>query len=77
MFVGSLAFDSATPGSADLFYSDATTGSRERSKADVHFASSNGQLTPGFVGDVTGDGYADVVMLDSGGASPSSLKLLY
>ena len=77
LFVGSLAFDSATPGSADLFYSDATTGSRERSKADVHFASSNGQLTPGFVGDVTGDGYADVVMLDSGGASPSSLKLLY
>lgn len=77
LFVGSLAFDTANAGSAELFYSDATTASRERSRADVHFASSNGQVTPGFVGDVTGDGYVDVVLLDSGGASPSTLKLLY
>jgi hypothetical protein len=77
LFVGSLAFDGATPGTAELFYSSATTGSRDRSDADVHFTASNGQLTPGFVGDVTGDGYSDVVLLDSGGANPSTLKLLY
>jgi len=77
VLVGSLAFDASTPGSAELFYSDATSGARQRSSADVHFTSSNGQLTPGLVGDVTGDGFADVVLLDSGGANPSTLKLLY
>jgi FG-GAP repeat protein len=77
LFVGSLAFDGSTPGSAELFYSEASSGSRQRSEADVHFTASNGQLTPGFVGDITGDGYADVVLLDSGGANPSRMKLLY
>ena len=82
VFVGSLAYDPAgtledAPGTAELFYSDATTGARTRSGADVHFGSLNGQLTPGFVGDVTGDGYADAVLLDSGGANPSTLTLLY
>lgn len=82
LFVGSLAYDPAgtaddAPGTAELFYSDATTGARSRSAADVHFTSSNGQLTPGFVGDINGDGYSDAVLLDSGGANPSRLTLLY
>jgi FG-GAP repeat protein len=66
VLVGSV-FANGAPGTADLFYSDATTGSRSRSLADVRVASSgNGQMTPGFVGDLDGDGFRDFVILDSG-----------
>jgi hypothetical protein len=67
------------PGATDLFYSDATTQSRLRSTADMHLNSSgNGQMTPSFVGDVTGDGFRDIVILDSGPSlTTHRLTLLY
>jgi hypothetical protein len=66
VLVGSV-FANGAPGTTDLFYSDATTGNRSRSLADVRITSSgNGQMTPSFVGDISGDGFRDLVILDSG-----------
>jgi hypothetical protein len=72
-------FANGAPGTTELFYSDATTQSRQRSAADANFDSSgNGQLTPGYVGDISGDGFRDVAILDSGPAlSATRLKLYY
>jgi hypothetical protein len=78
VLVGSI-FANGTPGSADLFYSDSTTQNRTRSSADAHISSTaNGLITPGFVGDVTGDGFRDIAILDSGAGQPTTgLTLLY
>jgi hypothetical protein len=67
------------PGSADLFYCDATTQNRLRSSAEARFNSSgNGQMTPGFVGDISGDGFRDIAILDSGPAlAATRLTLFY
>jgi hypothetical protein len=78
VLVGSV-FANGAPGTADLFYSDSTTGGRVRSLADVRITSSgNGQMTPSFVGDISGDGFRDVVILDSGPSlGTPHLTLLY
>jgi len=78
VLVGSLFLNGAA-GSAELFYSDSTTQNRTRSAADARFSSTaNGLMTPSFVGDVTGDGFRDIAILDSGAGQPStSLTLLY
>jgi hypothetical protein len=78
VLVGSI-FANGTPGSADLFYSDSTTQNRTRGSADAHISSTaNGLITPGFVGDVTGDGFRDIAILDSGAGQPTTgLTLLY
>lgn len=78
VLVGSI-FANGRPGSADLFYSDSTTQNRTRSTADARFSSTaNGLITPSFVGDVTGDGFRDIAILDSGAGQPSTgLTLLY
>jgi hypothetical protein len=66
------------PGTADLFYSDATTQNRLRSSADARFSSSgNGQMTPSFVGDISGDGFRDIAVLDSGPALPATRLTLF
>jgi hypothetical protein len=77
LFIGSRA--NGAPGSADLFYSDASAQNRVRSAADAVIDSSgNGQMTPGFVGDISGDGFRDVAILDSGPAPVvTRLTLLY
>jgi hypothetical protein len=77
--VGSRFVAGRASGSADLFYSDATTQNRARSAADAVVTSSgNGQVTPGFVGDISGDGFRDLAILDSGPALGSTrLTLLY
>ena len=71
--------NTSAPGATDLFYSDATTQSRLRSTADMHLNSSgNGQMTPSFVGDVTGDTFRDIAILDSGPSlGTTRLTLLY
>ena len=71
--------NTGAPGATDLFYSDATTQSRLRSTADMHLNSSgNGQMTPSFVGDVTGDTFRDIAILDSGPSlGTTRLTLLY
>ncbi|HTV21382.1 MAG TPA: FG-GAP-like repeat-containing protein, partial [Polyangiaceae bacterium] len=77
VLIGS-AFANGAPGTADLFYSDATTQNRKRSAADVTFDSGgNGQMTPSFVGDIDGDGFRDIVILDSGSALPATTLTLY
>jgi hypothetical protein len=77
VLVGSV-FAQNTPGSAELFYSDATTQNRLRSAADARFSSAgNGQLTPSFIGDVTGDGFHDIAILDSGTGVPSTTLTLF
>jgi hypothetical protein len=78
VLIGSRANNGA-PGTADLFYSDAATQNRVRSAADMVIDSSgNGQMTPGFVGDISGDGFRDVAILDSGPAPVvTRLTLLY
>src|SRR5690606_8629648 len=77
VFVGS-AIANGNPGTAELFYSDATTQNRSRSAADVTFDSAgNGQMTPGFVGDISGDGFRDIAILDSGSGLPATTLTLY
>ena len=72
-------FANGAPGTTELFYSDETTQNRRRSAADANFESSgNGQLTPGYVGDISGDGFRDIAILDSGSSLPvTRLKLYY
>jgi hypothetical protein len=72
-------FANGTAGTAEVFYSDASTQNRRRSGADANFDSSgNGQLTPGYVGDISGDGFRDIAILDSGFSLPvTRLKLYY
>lgn len=77
VLVGS-AFANGNPGTAELFYGDATGRNRSRSQADVSFGSAgNGQMTPGFVGDVSGDGFRDLAILDSGSGLPATTLTLY
>jgi hypothetical protein len=77
VLIGS-AFANNEPGTAELFYSDATTQNRLRSAADVTFHSAgNGQMTPSFVGDIDGDGFRDIAILDSGSALPATTLTLY
>lgn len=83
VLVGSI-FANNNPGTAELFYSDATTGNRLRSGADATIVSSaNGYMTPGFVGDIDGDGFRDVAIVESrrSATTPPTagtiLKLLY
>jgi hypothetical protein len=77
VLIGS-AFANNEPGRAELFYSDGTTQNRRRSAADVTFRSAgNGQMTPSFVGDIDGDGFRDIAILDSGSALPATTLTLY
>jgi hypothetical protein len=77
VLIGS-AFANNEPGTVELFYSDATTQNRRRSAADVTFESAgNGQMTPSFVGDIDGDGFRDIAILDSGSALPTTTLTLY
>jgi hypothetical protein len=80
LMIGSI-FANGARGTANLFYSDATTGNRARSGADATFTSSaNGQMTPSFVGDISGDGFRDIAILDSGSLQQqptTRLTLLY
>jgi hypothetical protein len=77
VLIGS-AFANNEPGTAELFYSDGTTQNRRRSAADVTFDSAgNGQMTPSFVGDIDGDGFRDIAILDSGSSLPATTLTLY
>jgi hypothetical protein len=77
VLIGS-AFANDEPGTAELFYSDGTTQNRRRSAADVTFRSAgDGQMTPSFVGDIDGDGFRDIAILDSGSSLPATTLTLY
>jgi hypothetical protein len=77
-------FAQNNPGTAELFYSGVATGNRLRSAADASYVSTaNGYMTPGFVGDIDGDGFRDIAIVESRRTATTpptpatSLKLLY
>lgn len=73
--VGSLA--GASGGSLALFYGESPVTGRVRSSADFTLAASTSSLlVPNFVGDVDGDGFDDLAVVD-GGAGADRLILLH
>ncbi len=80
--LGEIAVGSVTgngvPGRVELFYADAGLGARARTNADALFVSTgNGNMNPSFVGDIDGDSFNDLAILDSGASITTRLTLLY
>jgi hypothetical protein len=63
-------------GVAQLFYGALNGVGRARSAADFAYTSTRGQVVPNFVGDINGDGFNDVALLDSGFGA-NTLFVLY
>jgi hypothetical protein len=81
-FVGSGTPITAPPGSrgsSQLFYGAVDAVARTRTTADFTHTSTltNGQVVPNFVGDVNGDGFNDIAVLDGALDVADALFLLY
>jgi hypothetical protein len=70
------AQSSGTKGLGELFYGAVGSGGRARTTSDFSYTPINSQVVPNFVGDVNGDTYPDVAILDSG-FGPNAVFLLY
>ncbi len=76
--LGDLVVGSLATGSADLFYGQVDGDARQRSSADFSLvAETTGQMVPNFVGDINGDGFDDLAIVDSGSGVTDKLILLY
>lgn len=80
LLIGATAPDTGAPagstGRAQLFYGTSGGGARARAAADFSYSAASGQVVPNFVGDIDGDGFDDLALLDSGSGA-NAVFLMY